>query len=382
MSNKNHQYDYDMAIIGGGLAGLTLAIQGASVGYRVIVFEKESYPFHKVCGEYISIESWDFLIRCGVPLTDWCLPMINRLTVSDTKGKEYDFKLPLGGFGVSRYQLDNALYEIALQKGVTIVTSCKVNDVIYEDDYFTIQTISSNFTARVAAGCFGKRSNLDVKWNRSFTAAKPTKINNFIGVKYHIQYPHPADTITLHNFKNGYCGMSRIENNMSCLCYLTTAENLRNSGNSIPEMEKKILAGNKQLKKIFNEATYLYEQPLTISQISFQQKAQVENHLLMLGDAAGMITPLCGNGMSMAMHAGKIAFDNIRLFLSGQISRTGMEKQYEKQWQQQFGLRTRVGRTVQYFFGGRSATSVFLKTMHAFPKYSRMVIAQTHGKPF
>jgi len=382
MSQNKQQYDFDIAIIGGGLAGLTLAIQGADAGYRVIVFEKETYPFHKVCGEYISMESWDFLVRCGVPLGDWSLPLINQLTVSDTKGKEYGFQLPLGGFGVSRYQLDNALYEIALQKGVTILTSCKVNDVVYADDHFTIQTTDSNFTAATTAGCFGKRSNLDVKWSRDFTEAKPNKINNFIGVKYHIQYPHPAGTISLHNFKDGYCGISRIENDTCCLCYLTTAENLRKSGNSIIEMEKNILAKNKQLQKIFEEAKHLYEQPLTISQISFQQKTQVENHVLMLGDAAGMITPLCGNGMSMAMHAGKIAFDNIRNFLAGITSRAGMEKQYKKQWQKQFGFRTRVGRIVQYFFGGSWGTSVFLKAMSGFPGLSRIVIEKTHGKRF
>lgn len=378
----NSQPSCDIAIIGGGLAGLTFAIQAADAGYRVILFEKETYPFHKVCGEYISMESHDFLERCGVPLDDWSLPGISKLQVSDTKGQLYNFKLPLGGFGVSRYQLDHALYQLALQKGVTVFTGCKVNDVLYSGNEFIIQTNQSEHTARIAAGSFGKRSNLDVKWNRAFASAKPGKINNFIGVKYHIQYPHPADTISLHNFSNGYCGISRVENDTCCLCYLTTAENLRRAGNSIAEMEKQVLAKNSQLKTIFEGATYLYDQPLAISQVSFQQKTQVENHVLMLGDAAGMITPLCGNGMSMAMHAGKIAFENARLYLSGQTNRAGMEKQYEMQWQQQFGTRMRVGRAVQYFFGGSWSTSVFLRTMQAFPKFSGMVIGQTHGKPF
>jgi flavin-dependent dehydrogenase len=378
----NSQTSCDIAIIGGGLAGLTFAIQAADAGYHVMLFEKENYPFHKVCGEYISMESHDFLERCGVPLEDWSLPRINKLQVSDTKGKLYDFKLALGGFGVSRYQLDNALYELALKKGVTVFTGCKVNDVLYAGDEFIIQTNQSEHTARIAAGCFGKRSNLDVKWNRAFASAKPNKINNFVGVKYHIKYPQPADTISLHNFSNGYCGISRVENDTCCLCYLTTAENLRHAGNSIVEMEKQLLSKNAQLKAIFENATYLYEQPLAISQISFQQKTQVENHILMLGDAAGMITPLCGNGMSMAMHAGKIAFENARLYLSGQLNRAGLEKQYEMQWRQQFGTRMRVGRAVQSFFGGSWSTSFFLRTMRAFPKFSGMVIEQTHGKPF
>jgi flavin-dependent dehydrogenase len=230
--------EYDIAIAGGGLAGLTLSIQAANAGYRVVLFEKENYPFHKVCGEYISMESWAFLESCGLDLKDWDLPKISRLQVSDTKGKIYGFDLPLGGFGVSRYQLDNALYHIAIEKGVTIYTGCKVNDIIFANDSFTVQTNTIQCTARIAAGSFGKRSNLDVKWNRGFTLAKPNKINHFIGVKYHIQYPHPADTIALHNFINGYCGISRIEDDKSCFCYLTTAENLQRSGNSIPEMEK------------------------------------------------------------------------------------------------------------------------------------------------
>ena len=47
----------DCGIVGGGLAGLTLAIQLADAGYAVVLFEKEKYPFHKVFGEYISMES-------------------------------------------------------------------------------------------------------------------------------------------------------------------------------------------------------------------------------------------------------------------------------------------------------------------------------------
>ncbi len=69
---------YDAAIVGGGLAGLSLAIQLSKKGYQVLLFEKEIYPFHKVCGEYISMESWDFLTALGLPLGEWNLPRIVR----------------------------------------------------------------------------------------------------------------------------------------------------------------------------------------------------------------------------------------------------------------------------------------------------------------
>ncbi len=57
MEAKMDNKIYPCAIIGGGLGGLCLAIQLARQGVEVILFEKNSYPQHKVCGEYISMES-------------------------------------------------------------------------------------------------------------------------------------------------------------------------------------------------------------------------------------------------------------------------------------------------------------------------------------
>ena len=211
---------YDAAIIGGGLAGLSLAIQLADAKYSVVLFEKEQYPFHKVCGEYISLESRGFLERLGVPLTSWELPVIKQFHASDAKGNLYKFQLPLGGFGVSRYKLDDELYQLALQKGVKVFTGSKVTDVQFENGSFNIQSSAGAFTAIIAAASFGKRSNLDIKWNRGFVQQKVNKLNNYIGIKYHIRFPHPVDTIALHNFHNGYCGISKIEDDKYCLCYL------------------------------------------------------------------------------------------------------------------------------------------------------------------
>ena len=372
---------YDVGIVGGGLAGLTLAIQAAQQGLSVVLFEKEQYPFHKVCGEYISNESWNYLERCGVPLSKWNLPQINKLHISDNSGKQYNFQLPLGGFGISRYKLDNELFEIAVKLGVKTFTQTKVNDVQEVNGQFTICTDDHTCKVKVVVGSFGKRTNLDVKWKRRFIQQKPSKISNYIGVKYHLKYPQPIDTISLHNFNNGYCGISAIEDGQYCCCYLTTATNLAKAGNSIDRMEKELLSTNKQLAHIFSTAEILYKQPLTISQISFEKKEQVINHILFVGDAAGMITPLCGNGMSMAMNASELALIQIKRFLNNEISRAEMEEAYTKSWQKQFAFRTAIGRLVQRLFGG-TTTGLFLKLMNKLPFIAAKLIQQTHGKPF
>ena len=372
----------DITIVGGGLAGLALSIQCARAGYNTILFEKETYPFHKVCGEYISFECWNFLQDLGVPLSDMQLPMINKLLVSAPNGKCIETPLPLGGFGISRYTIDNILAGIAQREGVTILDDTKVTDVIYSNNAFDVYTAKGITKSKIVAGSFGKRSNLDIKWKRDFINRKPNKLNHYLAVKYHVKYPVPTDLISLHNFENGYCGISRIEEGKSCLCYLTRGENLRKCGNDISMMEKNILQQNPFLKKIFSEAEFLYEEPLVISHISFNRKTQIENHVLMIGDSAGLITPLCGNGMSMALHASKLAFNEINQYLQKQINRFEMETQYSQQWERCFAGRLQAGRQIQKFFGSQLFSNILISSVKPFPKFIRFLIRQTHGQPF
>ncbi|MDP4999311.1 MAG: NAD(P)/FAD-dependent oxidoreductase [Saprospiraceae bacterium] len=373
---------FDIAIIGGGLAGLALSIQSARAGYQTVLFEKEHYPFHRVCGEYISLESWDFLEQLGVRLSAMELPLIKRLQVTAPNGKLFQSELPLGGFGISRYKLDNELAHIAKAAGVVLLEGHKVTQAEWDGGLFHLKAEGKNFTSKLAAGAFGKRSNLDVKWNRAFVQKKPSKINNYIGVKYHIETVFPEDVIALHNFENGYCGISKIEDNRYCMCYLTNATNLSKYGNSIEKMQEAVLFQNPHLEQLFTQATFLYDSPVTISQISFQYKPQIEQHVLLLGDAAGMITPLCGNGMSMALHGSKIAFECLDGFLQQRLTRLQMENQYQQMWQHQFALRLRTGRMIQQLFGKPAVTNLFVETFRTVPLLARPLIRLTHGEPF
>lgn len=373
---------FDVAIIGGGLAGLSLSILLGRSGHKVLLLEKERYPFHKVCGEYISLESWNFLDSLGYPLSDLELPIIKHLVVSAPDGNTVSHDLPLGGFGISRYKIDAEMAAIARQNGVLLLEGTKVSDVNFHDSEFSVRCTHTIYRAKVVCGAFGKRSNLDVRWKRSFAEHRPGKLNNYIGVKYHIESPNPADTISLHNFQNGYCGISKIEDNKTCLCYLTTAENLKACGNSIPRLEQTVLQKNPLLRKVFQESRILYDAPLTISQVSFEQKSQVENHVLMIGDASGMITPLCGNGMSMALHASKIAAELVNQFLAGRFTRQQLEDEYIQQWRTSFGRRLKAGRLIQRFFGNEWVTNKFIFAVKPFPRLISYLIRQTHGEPF
>jgi flavin-dependent dehydrogenase len=55
--------EVDLVVCGGGLAGLSAALMAGRMGFSVALVEKKTYPFHKVCGEYLSLESRSLICR-------------------------------------------------------------------------------------------------------------------------------------------------------------------------------------------------------------------------------------------------------------------------------------------------------------------------------
>lgn len=379
-----NESEYHIAIVGGGLGGLSLSILMVRQGFRVALFEKETYPFHRVCGEYISNESLDFVNHLGVDLST--CPRIGRLAISSIKGKVLEARLPLGGFGISRYNLDHQLARIARSEGVDLFEGAKVEKITYVDQdggSHEIKSRKGEFKARLVACSYGKKSNLDIKLDRDFARRKPKAGNNYVGVKYHVQHPDfPEDLIELMNFKDGYCGMSKVEEDKYCLCYLTTAASLRTYNNSIPELEERVLKQNPHLATRLENSTRLFTEPVTVSNVNFQVKSPVEDHLLMVGDAAGTIAPLAGNGMSMSFHAAWILHQLATAYLHGEKGRAELEREYARLWKRNFQTRIKAGTRLQGLFGKTTPTELAIGTLRRLPFVTKRLIRLTHGKPF
>ncbi|MBK0403336.1 NAD(P)/FAD-dependent oxidoreductase [Adhaeribacter sp. BT258] len=364
-------------VIGGGLAGLSSAMLLARAGIGVTLIEKKNYPFHRVCGEYISNEVLPFLETLGVDLNALNPARINHFQLTSPSGKMLQAPLDLGGFGISRFVLDHYLYQLALQLGVKFRLQTTAESVVFSGDKFTV-TLSDGtvLQSEVVAGTFGKRSNLDRQLNRSFFTAR----SPFLAVKYHLKTDLPKNVIALHNFENGYAGISAIENDRYCFCYLTTRQNLK-THKTVAKMEEKVLCQNPHLQKIFRESKFLYAQPEVINEISFAPKTAVADHVLCAGDAAGLITPLCGNGMAMAFHAGKILAEEIAAYFQHR-NRALLETRYTIAWQNQFSARLRVGRAVQQVFGKKILSEMAVSALQKMPFAVQFIMKNTHGKPF
>ncbi len=367
-------------IIGGGLSGLVNAIILSDAGFEVTLVERKQYPFHRVCGEYVSNEVIPFLNSINIFPDDLGASTINKLIVTAVNGKSLKANLNLGGFGISRFKFDHLLYEKAKKAGVAFIHE-KVNEIIFKDEKF-YATLSNGETreAEIAIGSFGKRSNLDQKLSRSFFY----KRSPYLGVKYHVKTNFSNNTIQLDNFNGGYCGINKIEDDLYGLCYLAENKYLKKYG-SIAEMERNVLFKNPSLKEIFTNADFVWDKPETINEISFQKKSLIENHLLMSGDAAGMITPLCGNGMAMAIHSAKILSETIIKYAACGFDvsqRRYLEVEYRAKWTRNFSFRLETGRYIQKLFGSNVLSNIAVSSLSVIPPLSGYLISKTHGKPF
>ncbi len=148
----------------------------------------------------------------------------------------------------------------------------------------------------------------------------------------------------------------------------------------IKSVEEKVLCQNPQLEKVFGEAEFLFKKPEVINEISFETKSQNDDGILMCGDAAGMITPLCGNGMAMAIHSAKLLSEHITRFFSNGKNKENLVADYNKEWNAIFSKRLAVGRTIQRLFG-KSFQSDFSLALLEIKPLANFIIRNTHGSP-
>lgn len=365
---------YDLLIIGGGLAGLCCALNLSMNGCKVLLIEKHKYPHHRVCGEYVSNEILPYLNTLGVHPMEVGAKRISKLEISMKNGSILSSELPLGGFGLSRYAFDELFYKIVKNK-IDIIFDT-VEQVDFSGSTFTIQTQKkSSFRADFVVGAFGKRSNIDAYMKRKFIE----KTSPWLAVKAHYNYNFPDDTVALHNFEGGYCGLSKTETDTVNACYLTSYESFKRFGN-ILSFQENVLAENPHLMRFFQEARPLFKSPLTISQISFETKKPVENHIFMIGDSAGLIHPLCGNGMAMAIHSAKIFSDIfLKEFSGGEVNRDRMETDYTRQWRETFSRRLKNGRRIQSILLRPVPASIGFSAVKRMPFLLNSLIRSTHG---
>ena len=268
-----------VAIRGGGIAGCIAGIVCLLNGDEVTIYEAKKMPRHKVCGEYVSLESVPLIEQLlGVSLSAY--PLINRYIITDlTSGQEIKGHLPLGGFGISRYLMDNLLMERFKELG---------------GSYLQQERLTVNQTNSLASAD-GTILSADRYIDASGKGSAVGKVEKYVGIKYHIHDACPDDNIRLFLFAGGYFGTSVVEGGKRCVCFLVKQSLL--AKHLLPaDFARAVL----HKYDLVNYERSEIDKVHYISNFHFGTNSGAIN----IGDARQLVPPLAGNGMSLAIATG------------------------------------------------------------------------------
>ncbi len=372
---------YDVIIIGAGLAGCSTAIQLAQRGHRVLLLEQQRYPTHKLCGEFLSVEVQETFEHLGVldaVQTAGAVP-IHRAWLTTATGQSFHSELPGVALGLSRYQLDLMLMQRAEALGATCQDGTVVTAVTGDlEQGFTVTTPQERFTARMVMGAYGKRSGLD----RSLTRPFVQRSFPFVAFKAHYTGIALPGVVELHAFPGGYCGLSQIEAGQINVCWIAHERVMPSNagkGDRSSILSRSILSQNAVLAERLESMTCVAGTSQALSQITFELKGKFDQDIWMIGDTAGMIAPLCGDGMAMALRSADLAVPIASGFLQSELNAIALKRAYTRAWNREFRTRLHLGRLMHHGFIQPAIARIGVQLCQQIPALGSALIRATRG---
>lgn len=275
---------HTITIIGGGLAGLSLAIAMRRRGLTTTLIEAGNYPRHRVCGEFISGVRAETLRALGIDGLFADARRHQTFAWHDQGRPFLSGVLPERALGISRYELDERLRAMFVAHGGELITGRRENPIPAEGRVWT------------AGRPIGNRNLADLPDH-----SKPT----WLGLKAHVRL-RPSHDLEMHSGTNGYAGLAGVEDGWTNVCGLFRLDrDIRAKGEDLLPAYLDA-GGNHHLAALLRAATWRENSFSSVTGFTLGRQSTPPG-LLCLGDADRMIPPFTGNGMSMAFQAAESA---------------------------------------------------------------------------
>ena len=279
-----------VTIAGGGLAGLSLGIALLRRGGAVTLHEAGRYPRHRVCGEFISGVTEATLGKLGIGRHLEPAMQLRSSRWFDASGPLAS--IPVNGVGISRWALDQSLQMDFTDSGGILKTE-----------------------SRIVPG-------EGIVW----AAGRVRTDGNWIGVKCHVRGLPLADDLEMHVASNGYIGLAKVEDEVVNVCGLFRRQKGIGGKDALFQC---LRAGG--LSDLAGRISGAAPDPDSFCAVAGFQTGRQAGPPFSIGDAAYMIPPFTGNGMTMAFESAATALDPLVEYASGKIS-----------WQQAGGLAAKL----------------------------------------
>ncbi|MCP4216002.1 MAG: geranylgeranyl reductase family protein [bacterium] len=332
--NKMSREVFDVVVIGGGPAGASSAYYAAKAGLETAVFDKRAFPRPKPCGGCLSGR---------------CLPLLGKHALESVNSTIDEFRLyapsfeffavdDVPGAFIRRESFDEAMVKDAVEAGARFTDNCPVKSVTsLADDGYEVVTAEKTVQARYIIMASGFQKNALSRpfltrepWDDDYLAmcaVSETPVQNGVfdelGVKGHVL------SVFMGAVPNGY-GWCFVKDGCVNIGIGATAVLIKDVGAG--EYYKRFvrsLADRRLLPPGFEPARErLFPLPFkkTVDKTVF-------GNTLLVGDAAGFVNPISGEGIYYAIKGGQLAAQAI-----GNNLRDGVPlSSYRKEWRNAFG---------------------------------------------
>lgn len=347
----------DVVIVGAGIAGSCLAKMMADCGWDTVLIDRQSFPRHKVCGEFLSPESRRILHAAGLKEAVQALQPSRiksaRLMLPRSEGIEVE--LPGAALGVSRFALDQALHEAAVRSGAEVRTGTAVLSLSASEEpcCTVLQTRCGGSTealrARAVIGAWGTNPRLAPSAAASGERRKSRRVPRqpiYVGVKSHFTGLDSGQAVELYFFPGGYIGISPVEGGEVNVCALLRQEAVQDDGadRSVLGLLRQAAQRHPELRGRLASAVPVPGTQAAVAPVLLSGRPAPWGDCAHVGDAALMIPPLCGDGMTMALRSAQLCAGLADGFLRGELTESQWRERYTQAIVREFSGPLRWGR--------------------------------------
>ena len=338
----------DIAVIGAGPAGAAVAIQAARLGASVVVFDKALYGRDKVCGDGLTPRAVGALNELKIDLADAHhidgLRMIAGRTVRELPWPGSS-RFPAHGAVWPRRRLDAALIDAAGAAGAELIWDMEASPVLEGDRVVGVVAGGETWSAGLVVAATGAPGAVA----RMLGATRIDGDPYGIAIRSYVESPRHADRhieacLTMRdaneNSVPGYgwmfpAGDGTVNIGVGALSTMKGYKDL--NLNSLIDLYRD------QVRESWGVGPYL-EKPRAW-RLPMTARRRHGPGWVAVGDAAGLINPMNGEGIDYALESGMLVAD---LFVADPASASD---EYDRLIGERFDGFLRTGRRFSFLIG-------------------------------
>jgi len=374
----------DVIVVGGGPAGSATASSLARRGCRVVLFERETFPRRKPCGDYLNPGCAGALDRLGVrePLTRAGAQPVRGMHVVAPQGAGATLTFEgRPGWGLPRRTLDHILLARAASAGVRVYEGANVTTVDRDARRMRVTVrcrrggTAETYTAALVVGSDGLRSTVA---RAAGIGAAPRRGRYTVGSYVEgLRPPEDAggeDIGEIHLWADRYCGVAYLPGGLANVTLALGRAEVRAWRGAIPEGYWRALLAFPRLRDRLSRARRV--EPVAVAgPLPYWRRRCVADGIVLVGDAGAHVDPLTGQGVYLALRGAELAAASVVRALDGAGPNYAALTAYEREREREFAGVFAISRILQGFAFRPAVAGHTIRRLAARPELGTALIA-------